>query len=114
MKKLISAAIIAAATGFTATPAMADSPVFYTGLNIGWNASEIELEGSTEANNNTFAGDQTASASGPAGFVINLPFSIWKVARCPFRRFRLPWVTPTSPISVKHSNAGKCLPPLNI
>lgn len=77
MKKLISAAIIAAATGFTATPAMADSPVFYTGLNIGWNASEIELEGSTEANNNTFAGDQTASASGPAfGGILGVKFPI--------------------------------------
>lgn len=77
MKKLISAAIITATAGLTASPAMAGGAVFYTGLNAGWSVNELEMTSSTKVDDNTFTSEQTWSASGPAfGGILGVKFPI--------------------------------------
>lgn len=66
MKKTLISAIATASVLATSTYASAAQPVFYTGLSAGWNATEFEASTFVESGGDTFTGDLSGSASGPA------------------------------------------------
>ncbi|OLF81927.1 hypothetical protein AWH63_10320 [Marinobacter sp. C18] len=74
--KTLAASIIIASIGMSGS-AMAAGPVFYTGLNAGWNATEFEESSVIDVGGTITKSESTGSASGPAfGGVAGIKFPI--------------------------------------
>ena len=76
MKKVYATAILV--TGLAASaPILAAEPVFYAGLNAGWNATEFEPTTSIDVDGNVIESEDANSASGPAfGGILGVKFPI--------------------------------------
>jgi len=74
--KSLTRAILIAGIGVSA-PAMAADPVFYTGINAGWNATEFKTNSSVDLGGNITESEETGSASAPVfGGVAGIKFPI--------------------------------------
>src|SRR5680860_1421563 len=72
--KSLTRAILIAGIGVSA-PAMAADPVFYTGINAGWNATEFKTNSSVDLGGNITESEETGSASAPVfGGVAGIKF----------------------------------------
>lgn len=77
MVKQSAIAVAIMAGSLAAAPVMAAEPVLYTGLNVGWNATEFEITNSGSTGGNTYTTEETGSGSGATyGGVLGVKFPI--------------------------------------